>query len=155
MTHISLPALTAAFLACGFAVVLECRRKAGEAAPPAFADVPTNWEWVAAEPGVNLYINRARPGPVGAPALAWLRHERSPSLASVGGELLELREFDCQRHRSRLRFAARSYHNLGGIQQLRVTAVSGEWLPFSRGPSASPIFNSVCGRIEPRPLIAR
>jgi|HubBroStandDraft_2_1064218.scaffolds.fasta_scaffold397380_1 hypothetical protein len=139
-----LPALTIAFLACGFAAVLEYRR-GGSEAPHRSLAVPSDWEWLAAEPGANLYVGRGAPEPSGSAAFAWIRRERLPSLASVGGDALELRQIDCQRRRSRLRAIATLYRDLDGLKQTTMIDDPGDWTPFTR-TQAGRILSLVCER---------
>jgi hypothetical protein len=154
MTRVSLLALTLIVAACIYAVIAGPWRTSHESRPPSL-DTPAAWEWVAAEPGANLYVSREGSGaPQQSLPSAWINRERSPGPASVGGSVLELRQFDCQRRTSRLRSLAHVYRDVNGAEQLEMTPESSGWSSVTPATSAEQVLYLICGsRAQRAPTI--
>jgi len=149
-TRVSLRALMLIFAAWIFVVVHEQRRTNHESGPAALDDA-TEWEWVAAEPGTNLYVSRADSGALASLPSAWINRSLSSGLASVRGSVLELRQFDCQRGMSRLRLLARVYRDVNGAEAFDMAPRRSRWSPVVPGTSAEPLLYLVCRtRAPPR-----
>jgi hypothetical protein len=154
MTRVSLLALMLITAAWIFAVIAGPWRTSHGPRPPSL-DTPAAWEWVAAEPGANLYVSREASGaPQQSLPSAWINRERSPGPASVGGSVLELRQFDCQRHTTRLRSLAHVYRDVNGAEQLVLTPESSGWSLITPASSAEQVLHLICGsRAQRAPTI--
>jgi hypothetical protein len=69
-------------------------------APPP-ADAKGLWVWVAAAPGMNIYVAHRRTESGDERASAWVKREYFRSAAGIDKDLLELHEFDCSHNTSR------------------------------------------------------
>lgn len=108
------------------------------------SDDAAAWRWVGAEPGANIYFSPLGPQHPGAGASAWVDREFSPGLASVGGRISELWQFDCQQLTSRRLSSARLYRDLEGAEHARVTRNPSGWRPAIATTTAHEVLSAVC-----------
>lgn len=113
-------------------------------APPALS-AGESWRWAAAAPGVNIYVADAGRGARDAAHVsAWVRREFFRNPAGIDANLIEVREFDCLRNRSR-RLARASENGTGyeGDDWVVSPAVSA-WMSVPAASTAEQVLRLVC-----------
>jgi hypothetical protein len=109
-----------------------------DAAPAADARA---WQWVAAAPGVNIYVapRGARDGD--QLVSAWVKRELYRNLAGIDKSFIELRQFDCPRDMSRTQPDHAHQH---------ATVSDGSWTIARPGTPDERVLLTVCGQLKPR-----
>jgi hypothetical protein len=152
MTRVSLAALILVAIGAAVAVALQHWHTSDPTHPPS----PENkaaWEWVAAEPGVNLYVSPAGTAAPGSLASVWINREFFRSPASVGGNVVELEQFDCGRRTSRRLSVAHLHRDLRETDQLQTTGGASAWSAIVAGTAAERVLFAACGTRAQRPVM--
>jgi hypothetical protein len=125
------PAKRAGALLALLAVVpMGCSHGSGAGAQPPAVDSRA-WTWVAAAPGMNIYVAyRGAPREPGVRS-AWVDRRYFSNLAGVNADVIELRRFDCRDGTSR---------RLGG------RAEDGSWPPERELTPSQQVLQTVCER---------
>jgi len=149
MTRISIGAAVVLAL-CGLVAVLAKSAwlpvDADRPQPPS-ADDANRWEWVAAGPGVNVYISRRTYSQHAGLASVWVDRRFSGNLANVARSVLELRQFDCQRRISRQEFRADRYRSAAGIELTTVLQQRTDWTAAQPGTTAERVLSAACRQL--------
>ena len=151
MTRVSLVVLILVAIGSAIGVALQHWR-AGDPTRPPSPENKAAWEWVAAEDGANIYVSPVdTPGPRSL-AFAWITREFSRGPASVGGNVVELRQFDCARRTSRRVSASRLVRNLNGADPLHTTGGASAWRPVPPGSAAEQVLYAACANRGQQPV---
>jgi hypothetical protein len=143
MSRGSLVVLMLVFIGSAFVIFFHWRTRE-QMRPPA-PDNKSAWQWVAAEPGSNVYLSpvgRAEPGPL---ASVWINRQFAAGATSVRANIIELHEFDCRRHTSRRLSRTHLYRDFSGADQLRTTAGFSGWGLIVPGTVAERVLLAACG----------
>jgi hypothetical protein len=114
-------------------------------APPA-ADAQGLWMWVAADPGMNVYVAQRRAETRDDLASAWVKRKYFRSVAGIDKNLLELHEFDCSHSASRRVLSADGRNDSVGSSPRTLSA----WSVARRGTSEERVLLLVCAGRAPR-----
>jgi len=85
-------------LATAVAVLWVLRAQRSE--PPPLSDANA-WQWVSTAPGINVYMHERSRQSATKHVTAWIAFRYSSSPVSVNADVIELRDFDCDRLLSR------------------------------------------------------
>jgi len=138
---------------CGLVAVLAkaaCLPVDANRPQPPSADDANRWEWVAAGPGVNVYISRSTYSQDAGWVSVWVDRRFSGSLASVARSVLEMRQFDCQRRISRQNFSADRYRSAAGLELTTVSQQRTNWTAARPGTVAERVLAAACRQLRPR-----